>query len=295
MDLMNFQAAAIATPPAAETSPSAGYPTDGDPSGGVPATVPGAAWFYQVLAEMHAVLTAAGITPDDTDLTQLLTAIQTLDTASKKVQAVARAANTILAAGDLGKLIVATGTWTQTLTAAATLGDGWWVMYRNDGTGVITLDPNAGETVDGTTTVALDPGQSRLIVCDGANFKTVGRNTSTSGSFTITGTGFSGTAPSATATYRIVDGYVYLNIPTAAIVGTSNTTAFTLTGLPAAIRPSSGAFCPALVCQDNSSPTWASASVSVGGVITLGKAGSTSGWTASGNKALYTSDLIYKL
>lgn len=86
----------------------------------------------------------------------------------------ARSSNTILGLSDKGKTIVATSTFTQTLTAAATLGDGWWVNIRNDGTGTITLDPNSTETIDGTLTQSLRPGESCAIACNGSAFKTVG-------------------------------------------------------------------------------------------------------------------------
>lgn len=78
MDNRKFQAAAIATPPAAEASPSTGYPTDGDSAGGVPATIPGAAWFHQIGEEMRGVIAGAGLTPSDADLTQLAQAIQVM-------------------------------------------------------------------------------------------------------------------------------------------------------------------------------------------------------------------------
>lgn len=89
MDNRIFQAAAIAIPPAAEASPSTGYPTDGDPAGGVPATIPGAAWFNQIGEELRAVITGAGLTPSDADLTQLKKAILTsaLDAATRYRQA----------------------------------------------------------------------------------------------------------------------------------------------------------------------------------------------------------------
>lgn len=89
----------------------------------------------------------------------------------------ARSTNTMLAAADRGALIVATSTYTQTLDAAATLGSGWYVNIRNDGTGVITIDPNASETIDGATTLAVNPGESFIITCDGTSFKTIGRAT----------------------------------------------------------------------------------------------------------------------
>lgn len=206
-----------------------------------------------------------------------------------------RSSNTILGVPDAGTLIVATGTFTQTFTAAATLGAGWQILYRNDGSGAITLDPNGAETIDSAATVVLDPGQSCLIVCTGAGFVTIGRNTSTSGSFTITGTGFSGTAPSATATYKIIDGWVHLQIPRSAITGTSNATTFTLTGLPAAITPGGNRELPLQSVADAGAQTWASAFVSTVGTIALSKTGAVGGWTASGTKTLNGSEFVYKL
>jgi len=87
---------------------------------------------------------------------------------------VSRSSDTVLGLSDYGKTFVATGTFTQTLTAVATLGDGWHCFYRNDGSGVITLDPNASETIDGATTIALNPGEAIRIACNGSAFKTGG-------------------------------------------------------------------------------------------------------------------------
>lgn len=72
-------------------------------------------------------------------------------------------------------LVLASGTFTMALTAAATLGDDWWTAVRNTGAGVITVDPNAAETIDGVATITLVPGETALIVCDGTAFHTVGR------------------------------------------------------------------------------------------------------------------------
>lgn len=83
----------------------------------------------------------------------------------------ARTANTILAAADVTTLIdITSGTFSQTLTAAATLGDGWYCWYKNSGTGTVTLDPNASETVNGATTLALTQGMFGLLQCNGVNF-----------------------------------------------------------------------------------------------------------------------------
>lgn len=73
-----------------------------------------------------------------------------------------------LTGADKGALIDCTGTWTLGLTAAATLGNGWWCYVRNNGAGDITLDPNSTETIDGIASFVLYPGAVRLVLCDGA-------------------------------------------------------------------------------------------------------------------------------
>jgi len=84
------------------------------------------------------------------------------------------AAYTVVAA-DKGKVIDATtGTWTLTLTAAATLGDGFAFVIKNSGTGVITIDPNLTETIDDATTLAISAGQMSIVYCTGTEWYTLG-------------------------------------------------------------------------------------------------------------------------
>lgn len=100
-----------------------------------------------------------------------------------------RTANTIIAAGDLATFVnITSGTFSQTFTAAATLGNGFWFYLKNSGTGDITLDPNAAELIDGLGTYTMYPGECRLIQCDGTGFNSVVINSfrrrfDTSGSF----------------------------------------------------------------------------------------------------------------
>jgi hypothetical protein len=94
--------------------------------------------------------------------------------AGSAVVRVARTSNTILDGTNRGNLIdITSGTFTQTFTAAATLGSGWFVYLRNSGTGVITLDPNASELIDGLTTYLMYGGETRLIQCSGTEFTSV--------------------------------------------------------------------------------------------------------------------------
>lgn len=100
----------------------------------------------------------------------------------------ARTSNTVLDGSDLGKLIdITSGTFTQTFTAAATLGGNWFAHIRNSGTGDITLDPNGSELIDGLTSYVMYPGETRLVTCDGTGFYTIVLN-SFYKVFTATGT-----------------------------------------------------------------------------------------------------------
>ena len=66
------------------------------------------------------------------------------------------------------------GAGTFTLTSAATVGNDWFCYIRNSGTGALTLSAPGGETIDGTSSVIYNPGDSSLVICDGNDFFTIG-------------------------------------------------------------------------------------------------------------------------
>ena len=77
MEPRNWLSGASATPPAAPSSPSVGYATGGVP-GVSPATNPGPHWFHKIAEELRGVIVAGGVTPSDSSLTQMLTALTAL-------------------------------------------------------------------------------------------------------------------------------------------------------------------------------------------------------------------------
>lgn len=85
-----------------------------------------------------------------------------------------RSSNTILGVADHAVIInITSGTFSQTFTAAATLGAKWTCVVKNSGSGIVTLDPNGSETIDGLTSYPMYPGEVRLIQCSGSAFSSV--------------------------------------------------------------------------------------------------------------------------
>lgn len=89
-----FESGSAASPPSAPASPSTGYPTAGNPSLAIPATKPGPWWYHMINEELRAVISAAGITPDHEDVTQLMQAIQSLIASGGASKTPVRAATT---------------------------------------------------------------------------------------------------------------------------------------------------------------------------------------------------------
>lgn len=85
-------------------------------------------------------------------------------------------ADTIVAS-DRGKVLDCTASgFSVAVTAAGTLGDGFFCWVRNSAaSGNITIDPNASEEIDGVLTISLGPGEACFIGCNGSLLRTVGR------------------------------------------------------------------------------------------------------------------------
>lgn len=84
-----------------------------------------------------------------------------------------KTANYTVTKADVASLIMATGSnsWTLSLPAAASVGNGFFATLKNAGTGRITIDPNGSETINTLLTIGCYQGDTVDIISDGANWQ----------------------------------------------------------------------------------------------------------------------------
>jgi len=81
---------------------------------------------------------------------------------------------TYLAADRAQTKIWTSGSGTSTLPLASSLGDNWFTLFKNNGTGTMTISGTSGELIDGKTTKTFQPNESAFLVCTGTEYITVG-------------------------------------------------------------------------------------------------------------------------
>jgi len=94
------------------------------------------------------------------------------------------ASYTFVAADRAQTYIWGGGTTTVTLPASSVVGNNWFTLVKNNGTGTLTVDANGSETIDGGLTKTFAPNESAFLICTGTEFVTVGYGTSTQFAFT---------------------------------------------------------------------------------------------------------------
>lgn len=114
------------------------------------------------------------------------------------------------------------GAGTLTLTSASTLGNDWFFLLRNGGSGSLTISPTGGNLINGAAAIVLQPADSCLVACSGLAFYTVGLGKSslfnftqltkavTSGAYTLTAAEASNVIQKYTGT---LSGNVQINLP----------------------------------------------------------------------------------
>jgi hypothetical protein len=76
------------------------------------------------------------------------------------------------------------GSGVATLPAAATLGNNWFTLFKNNGTGSFTISCTGAELIDGNSTKTFNPTESAFIVCTGTAYVTIGYGVSSQFAFT---------------------------------------------------------------------------------------------------------------
>jgi hypothetical protein len=66
-------------------------------------------------------------------------------------------------------LVWSSGVGTITLPSASTVGNGWFVMIRNGGSGIVTLTPSGTDTIDTNTNQQLQLTESLVVVSNGVD------------------------------------------------------------------------------------------------------------------------------
>jgi len=98
------------------------------------------------------------------------------------------------------------GVGTLTLPSSSSVGENWFCMIRNNGTGILTITPQGTDTIDGNANQQLQLTESLVIVCNGTGWNTFGLGRSNSFAYTqlaLTITGGTTTLTSAQAANTI--------------------------------------------------------------------------------------------
>lgn len=89
------------------------------------------------------------------------------------------------------------GTTSVTLPLATTTGENWFVLFKNNGTGTVTVGTTSSQDIDGEANKAFGPGESAFIVSTGTEYVTVGYGVSTQFEFGVL------TKPVVSGTYTL--------------------------------------------------------------------------------------------
>jgi hypothetical protein len=108
------------------------------------------------------------------------------------------------------------GVGTLTLPPSGTVGENWFCMIRNNGTGILTITPQGTDTIDGNANQQLQLTESLVIVCNGTGWNTFGLGRSNSFAYTLLALSITGgtttlTSPQASNTIQEYSGVLTSN------------------------------------------------------------------------------------
>lgn len=109
------------------------------------------------------------------------------------------------------------GTTTATLPASTTVGNNWFTLIKNNGTGTLTINTSGSELIDSGLTKTFAPSESAFVISTGSSYVTVGYGTSTQFAFTalvksVTSGAYTLTASEASNTIQTYIGTLTTNV-----------------------------------------------------------------------------------
>ena len=109
------------------------------------------------------------------------------------------------------------GVAAATLPTVATLGNNWFTLFKNNGSGAVTISTSGGQLIDGAASKTFNPAESAFIICTGTDYITIGYGVSQTFAFNVltktvtTGT-YTLTANEASNTIQIYTGVLVGNV-----------------------------------------------------------------------------------
>jgi hypothetical protein len=113
-------------------------------------------------------------------------------------------------------LVWSSGVGTLTLPPSGTAGNNWFVIIKNDGTGICTISPQGADTIDGNPNQQLQLTESVVVVCTGSGFVTFAYGRSNAFAYTqlavnVTGGTYTLSSAQASNTIQVYTGALTSN------------------------------------------------------------------------------------
>lgn len=169
-----------------------------------------------------------------------------------------------------------------------------------------TSDPSTGLYLPAAGVLGLAAGGVQVAQASTASFKAFGPQaaalvdlTPDSGTFTLTGVGFSGAPPTMPVKWNRVGNNIIMRFDSAGVNAPSNSTSFSFTGVPVYLQPTAGTQQFLVTAIDNSLRVF-NANATIGTAVTPGSIvmllnALANGWTAAGNKGFGATTITYVL
>jgi hypothetical protein len=71
-------------------------------------------------------------------------------------------------------VIWSSGSGTVYLPSSVTAGNNWFTLFKNNGTGTVTVGTTGGDLIDGVSSINFSPNESAFLICTGSSYVTVG-------------------------------------------------------------------------------------------------------------------------